>query len=96
MYYNVNDQILVDVLPKVLIKEDGSLFVDFHLANNETLADYGFYLVRNNNSQPPKENSIEIDNKRQIIIDYPYVDIIRQWTDLPTPAINTNPINQTE
>jgi hypothetical protein len=96
MYYNTNDQILIDVLPKILIKEDGSLFMDFNLANNETLADNGFYPVRNDNSEPPTINSIEIKSDIQIIIDYPYVDIVREWTDLPTPAININPMNQTE
>jgi hypothetical protein len=95
MYYNINDQILIDVLPRVLIREDGSLFIDFHLANPETSADNGFYFVRNDNTEPPTVNSIETKNNRQIIIDYPYVDIIREWTSLPEIPINMNTTNQT-
>lgn len=79
MYYNNNDKILISKLPKNLLKSDGSLLTNFHLSDINTLADYGFYSLRNDNNSPPVPNSIENVNQRQIIIDKPYFDIIRVW-----------------
>lgn len=90
MYYNNNDKILIRKLPKNLLKSDGSLFINFNQENVDTLSDYGFYTVRNDNSEPPTPNSTENKNKQQIILDKPYVDIIRFWTD------NTIPMNTVE
>lgn len=80
MYYNNNDKILIDSLPKVWIKNDGSLIVDFHLLDINTLADNNFYIVRNDNIDLFNRGN-ELEHKRQIIIDSPYVDIIRQYLD---------------
>jgi hypothetical protein len=80
MYYNVNDQILVDVLPKVLIKEDGSLFIDFDESTIEVAADYGFYYVNEDNVNDKPINAIsEMVHKRQIVLKKPYAKIIRNW-----------------
>jgi|688.fasta_scaffold886472_2 hypothetical protein len=86
MYYNNNDKILIRRLPKNIIKPDGSLFIDFNLADINTLSDYGFYTLRNDNSVPPSSNSIENISNRQIILDKPYFDIIREWKQMPSPT----------
>lgn len=91
MYYNNNDQILVRKIPKNLIKLDGTLFINFDQSDIDTLSDYGYYTVRNDNSSPPNHNSLEIIHKRSIVLDKPYVDIIREWTQLPQiPIITRN------
>ena len=79
MYYNNNDKILIDSLPKVWIKNDGSFFIDFHLADINTLSDYGFYTIRHDNSQPNSVRDIEEESQRQIILDKPYADVVRVW-----------------
>lgn len=80
MYYNVNDQILVDVLPKVLIKEDGSLFIDFDKATTEVISDHGYYAVNEDNINDKPINAItEEVSKRQIVLEKPYAKIIRTW-----------------
>lgn len=93
MYYNNNDKMLVRKVPKNLLKPDGTLFIDFHLSDAQTLSDYGFYTVRNDNDQPPTINSIENVSLRQIVLEKPYVDIIRTWND---PSINIEPITAPE
>jgi len=91
MYYNTKESIVVNKVPKNLIKEDGSIFVNFHLSDINTLSDYGYYTIRNDNNQPPTNNSVEIPSEQQIILDKPYTDIIRKWldtshkTNIPTP-----------
>lgn len=87
MYYYTNDKIFVQRLPKNIIKSDGSLFVDFNKADKETVSDYGYYFVRNDNSIRPTTNSVELYNQRQIVLDKPYVDIIRVWQDLSTNTV---------
>lgn len=84
MYYNNNSKILVRKLPKNLIKPDGSLFIDFHLSDINTLSDYGYYTIRNDNKEPPTPNSIENQSLQQIVLDKPYADIIRTWNDIST------------
>ena len=49
MYYNINEEILLRKIPKNIIKSDGSLFINFDQANIDTLSDYGYYIVRNDN-----------------------------------------------
>jgi hypothetical protein len=100
MYYNNNDKILIEKLPKNLLKSDGSLLINFNQENVDTLSDYGFYTVRNDNKEPPTNNSIEIQSDKQIILDKPYVDILRKWidnsstaTNIPLPPENNQEIN---
>lgn len=88
MYYNINEKILLRKLPKNLLKEDGSLFIDFYLSDPTVLSDYGYYAIRNDNKEPPTPNSIENVSLRQIIVEKPYADIIRTWKD-PTMNIET-------
>lgn len=95
MYYNNNDKILIDSLPKVWIKEDNSLIVDFHLLDTNALADNNFYTVRNDNIDLFNK-SRELEHKRQIIIDYPYVDIIREYFDSNSTVNIFNPTNLSE
>jgi len=79
MYYNNNDKILVRRLPKNLLKEDGSLLIDFHLSSPEVLSDYGFYIVRNDNSVAPVDCIGEDVDKRVVVIEKPYADVFRTW-----------------
>lgn len=83
MYYNTNENLLLRRLPKNLIRPDGILFIDFNLADINTQSDYGFYTLRNDNNVPPSSNSIENISNRQIILDKPYFDIIREWKEMP-------------
>jgi hypothetical protein len=78
MYYNSNDNITVSRLPKNLIKTDGSIFINFNLADMDTLSDYGYYTIRNDVAQP-KPTSIEDVTQRTVILEKPYADINRVW-----------------
>jgi hypothetical protein len=92
MYYNVNKKILLRKIPKNLIKPDGSLFINFDQQDIDTLSDYGYYTVRNDNDTPPTSNSIELTDKKSFILKKPYVDIIREWTEpVIMPPIIRNP-----
>lgn len=91
MYYNINEQLLLRKLPKNLLKSDGGLLINFDQQNIDTLADYGFYTIRNDNSDPPTSNSIEDKNAQQIILDKPYADIVRVWIDAVVPTNMVEP-----
>lgn len=88
MFYNINTQNILPRVPKNLIKPDGSIFINFHINGASTLADYGFYTIRYDNSDPPDLNHTEDISQRVITLDKPYADIIRVWT--ARPEINTN------
>lgn len=94
MFYNINEQILVNRLPKNLIKSDGSIFINFYLKDENTLSDYGYYKVRNDNNTPPNLSYTEDVSKRTINIDKPYVDIVRTWINNSIPSHITMPINK--
>jgi hypothetical protein len=79
MYYNINDKILVPRVPKTLLRPDNSIFINFNKSNINTLADYGYYTIRNDNNQPPSTNSIEDVTSRKVILDKPYADVSRKW-----------------
>lgn len=92
MYYNNNEKIIVRKLPKNLLKPNGDLFVNFHEADVNTISDYGFYLIRNDNSVPPQSHYVENIDLRQIIVNKPYADIVRTWIDVSVPnQIVSNP-----
>jgi hypothetical protein len=84
MFYNLNDEILISKLPKNLLKNDGSLFIDFNKSDTETLSDYGYYSVRNDNNEMPIDCEKEDISKRLIVLHKPYVDIVRTWIKKPT------------
>jgi hypothetical protein len=90
MYYNNNDKILIRKIPKNILRDDGSLFINFDHSDVDTLSDYGFYSLRNDNNARPTPDSIEDESKRQILLDKPYFDIIREWIDIPTTNIKPN------
>ena len=98
MYYNVNEEILLRKLPKNLIKPDGSLFINFDQQDIDTLSDYGYYTVRNDNDTPPNPNSIELTDKKSFILEKPYVDIIREWISpvIMPPTIRNPDVLQPE
>lgn len=90
MYYNIFDKILVRKLPKCLIAQNGSIIDNFYLSDTETLANNGYYTVRSDNDQPPKPSSMEKIKDRKVIIEKPYVDIVRVWIDssAQTPVVH--------
>lgn len=84
MYYNNNDKILIDSLPKVLIKEDGSFFVDFDKSSAEIASDYGYYTVSEDSLLNIPDNAItENIDSMQVILNKPYAKIIRSWLISP-------------
>jgi len=85
MYYDLNKKAIRTVLPKNLVKPDGSLIVNFSTSNENVLADYGYYTIRSDNNVPPTPTSIEIKSAQQVLIDKPYVDIVRKWLEVKTP-----------
>jgi hypothetical protein len=91
MYYNIKNQMIIPQVPKNLIREDGSIWINFNNNDIDTLADNNYYTIRNDNNEPPTNNSIEIQSEQEIILDKPYADIIRKWldpshkNDIPTP-----------
>ena len=93
MYYNIDEKILIRKIPKNLIKPDGSLFINFDQVDVNTLSDYGYYTVRNDNSSAPTLNSIELTDKRSFVVEKPYVDIIREWIE---PTIVPQTIRNTD
>ena len=79
MYYDNKNQILTNKLPKNSIGPDGTWYINFDQANNiELWASHNYYTVRNDND-PPSDEYIENIDKRTVILDYPYADIIRVW-----------------
>lgn len=86
MYYNLNRKTISLSLPQNILKEDGSLFVDFNLSTDDILSDYGYYVLRSDNNVPPTPTSIEIEASKEIIVDRPYVDIVRKWLEVKTVA----------
>lgn len=86
MYYNINNQQLINSHPNPLVLDNGTVISGDNLDAN-VLAGAGYLTVRNDGPEQP-ENTIEDISKRVINIDGNYVDIIRTWVPLviPPPA----------
>jgi hypothetical protein len=89
MYYNNNDKIIIKKLPKNFLKSDGTMLTNFHLSNIDLLSDYGFFTIRNDNNTPPTSSSVENISQRQVMLNKPYCDITRIWTDITIPLAPT-------
>lgn len=100
MFYDNKNNILTNKLPKNSIGPDGQYYINFDTANNINLwADHGYFSVRNDSPEKPSDNHEEDINKRIIVLDYPYADVIRTWINHipPQTPINHNiSVPQTE
>lgn len=85
MYYNINNQTIVDSYPKTLTLSNGTIITGENFDTN-VLTNAGLFTVRND-SPPQPENTTEDISQRVINIDGNYVDIIRTWI----PAVVTPP-----
>lgn len=87
MYYNINDQSIVNNYPTSLTMSNGAIITGTNF-DIDILADVGYYTIRNDNPTQP-ENSVEDLSARIINLDKPYVDIIRTWIQIP-PQVPDN------
>lgn len=78
MYYNIKNQSISSYLPNNCYNSSGCLVQNLQYADIETKADCGYYTIRSDNPLQP-DNTTEDINARVVIIDKPYVDIIRTW-----------------
>lgn len=91
MFYDNKNNILTNKLPKNSIGPNGQYYINFDTTNDINLwADHGYFSVRNDNLEKPSQNHEEDVNKRIIILDYPYADVIRTWTEHTPPQIPSN------
>jgi|688.fasta_scaffold00642_45 hypothetical protein len=81
MYYNINNQQLVDSLPTSITLDNGTIITGENL-DNSILAEGGYYFVRSDNPPQP-ENTVEDVSQRVVNINKPYVDITRTWIPIP-------------
>jgi hypothetical protein len=84
MFYYIEENLLIRKLPKSFFKQDGTLMNNFDQNSVDVLSDYGFYTVRNDNNQMPEDCEREDVENRSIILEKPYVDIVRKWIKKPT------------
>lgn len=82
MYYNTNNQSLVNNYPKTLTLSNGTIVTGENFDSN-ILTNAGYLAVRSDTPTQP-ENSTEDVSQRVVNIDGDYVDIIRTWITLPT------------
>lgn len=81
MYYNINNQTLVNDYPKRLVLSNGTVITGENFEIN-ILSNAGYLTVRNDTPAQP-ENSMEDVSQRVVNIDGDYVDVIRTWIPLP-------------
>lgn len=81
MYYNINNQTLVNDYPKSLVLSNGTVITGENFDIN-ILSNAGYLTVRSDTPAQP-ENSTEDLSQRVVNIDGDYVDVIRTWIPLP-------------
>jgi hypothetical protein len=81
MYYNTNNQSLVNNYPKTLTLNNGTIVTGDNFDSN-ILTNAGYLAVRSD-TPPQPENSAEDVSQRVVNVDGDYVDIIRTWITLP-------------
>jgi hypothetical protein len=69
MYYNINNQQLVDSLPTSITLDNGTIITGENL-DNSILAEGGYYFVRSDNPPQP-ENTVEDVSQRVVNINKP-------------------------
>ena len=87
MYYNTNNQSLVNNYPKTLTLSNGTIVTGDNFDAN-ILTNAGYLEVRSD-TPPQPENSTEDVSQRVVNIDGDYVDIIRTWITLPVTVPET-------
>jgi hypothetical protein len=81
MYYNIDNKNIYAALPDS-IYYNNILIQNLSSADVDTLADVGYYTVRNDSPLQP-ENTIEDVSQRVVILEKPYVDVTRVWIAAP-------------
>ena len=81
MLYDINKNVFLNAIPDSIILNNGVLIIG-PISDINFLADVGYYTVRNDQPEQP-ENSFEDISQRNIILDKPYVDVVRVWVDMP-------------
>jgi hypothetical protein len=80
MYYDNKNKIIVESLPKNSIGPDGNFYINFDEVDDvNLLASHNYLTIRSDQPEKPSDKYVENIKKRTIIIDYPYVDIVRTW-----------------
>lgn len=87
MYYDINNQQVIEVLPGSATNSSGVLVQGLSGFDANTIADCGFLTVRSSTPQP--ENTIEDISQRNVSVDYPYADITRVWVSTPIVVPST-------
>jgi hypothetical protein len=83
MYYNTNNQSLVNNYPKTLTLNNGTIVTGDNF-DTSILTNAGYLTVRSDTPTSP-ENSIEDVSQRVVNIDGDFVDVVRTW--IPVPII---------
>lgn len=81
MYYNKNNNTLINNLPNTIKLSNGTIITG-SIDDPDILSDAGYLTVRSDTPDKPK-NSIENISQRVINIDGSFVDIIRTWVIIP-------------
>jgi hypothetical protein len=81
MYYNINNQQIVNSVPSTITLNNGTIVAGENL-DIDILADGGYYTVRSDTPSQP-ESTVENIAQRVVNLDKPYVDIVRTWIDIP-------------
>jgi hypothetical protein len=83
MYYNTNNQMLVNNYPKTVTLSNGTIVTGDNF-DTSILTNAGYLTVRSDTPTSP-ENSIEDVSQRVVNIDGDFVDVVRTW--IPVPII---------
>lgn len=87
MYYDTNNQILINTLPNSITLSNGTVITG-PIDNVEILTNAGYLTVRSDTPEQP-ENTTEDVSKRVVNIDGNVVDIIRTWISVVLPTSET-------
>lgn len=88
MYYDSKNNIIVSELPRNSIGPDGSLYIDFYLANDINLwANHNYYTIRQDTPCPSGDYFEDI-TKRIVDLDKPYADVTRVWISNAPPSLS--------
>lgn len=81
MYYNIKSQIFISNIPSPITLNNGTVITGENF-DNDILVNAGYLTIRTDSPAQP-DNTIEDESSRVVIIDSPYVDVIRTWIPIP-------------
>lgn len=84
MYYHIKTANILSSLPINAYDNNQTLVQNLPFASIETKADCGYYTIKQDFPEQPREQSFENVAQRIVSIEYPYVSITRTWI---TPEI---------